>query len=251
MVEEDDLEHVVEAWLTRERTSRVDSLSNNVVRPHPRTSNNISGDVLNLNTNSPRNVAHDVENSYAQSDTSSYTGSPSTSRLSSPSSRAGNNSFYTNTILSPTHSTLQSNRTQSGGSWTPGGRNKSSRIEAKMEDILENQRKIRSLELKLTRCMSSVETQGQTCSRLSRDFVTERQKNASTVLEYNNLSHQLHMFRKRADNLDVLAQQCINRQEVDQITKALVHPLRLEIQMQLENIGRQFFASYKTNGRTG
>ena len=48
------------------------------------------------------------------------------------------------------------------------------------------------------------------------------------------------MFRKRAENLDVLAQQCINRREVDQITKALVHPLRLEIQMQLENIGRQF-----------
>ena len=145
------------------------------MRPGSSTNNNIGGAVLNVNTNSLRGIAYGTENSYAQSDTSSYTESPSTSRRSSPGSRTGNNSFHTNTILSPSQSTLQNERSQSGGSWTPSSRNKSRRLEAKMEDILENQRKLRSLELKLTRCMSSLETQEQTCSRLSRDFFfTER-----------------------------------------------------------------------------
>ena len=238
MAEDDDLNNVVEAWLSKERNTRVENINRSMVINN---NNDVDNRIVNNNNNNANNYNYDDnvnnnENSYAQSESSSYMGSPTNSRLSSPSSKLGINTanFYNNV------NNIQSPSSTGGGTSPRVAFSRSRKVEAILEDILENQRKIRSLELKLTRCISNVDTQEETCSRLSRDFLMERQKNSNNTLEHNNLSHQLEIFRKRAENLDVLAQQCVNRREVDQITKALIHPLRSEIQMQLENIGRQF-----------
>jgi hypothetical protein len=236
MSEDSDLENVVEAWLSRERSTRAENTSRNV-------DNNNNG---SINSNYNRHAVNNNSENSALSDTSSFMGSPTNSRLSSPTSRIGGN-FYSNsvqspsTISSPFHNSSNNMERQVRNNLTLSTSQGTNRKAEKLtEDILENQRKIRSLELKLTRCVSSVDSHEETCARLSRDFLAARQNHSNTALEYNNLSHQLSIFRKRAENLDILAQQSVTRREVDQMAKGMIHPLRSEIQMQLKNIGRQF-----------
>ena len=128
-----------------------------------------------------------------------------------------------------------------GSASSPSARHNSrARLESLMEDSLEQQRKLHSIELKVNRCLSKVDAQVNESVRLSREMSSTKQQSSQTALRYDNVLHQLKLFQQKSESAEKGVMQCVGRGEGDRIIGTRIKPLRSEIQVQLENVGRQF-----------
>ena len=229
MADHGEFDNMVEEWLSKERVARgvnqaPAALStpqqgfvkrNSTSSPSPRSSSALSR--LQVDVSSPR---------YG----SSVGSSPASQLSSSPTSR------YRSSPLQYGHSPL------SRDNFTGHDRHQ---YESITEETLLLKRNIHAIQLKVTRIEAQAGALSSENARMTKDVSSTKQQASQLALQCGNAISQVNIVRQRAENVEILVRNCVQRRELDNILQTLEKPLRSEFQTHFQNIGRQFAVANK------